>query len=346
MPQSNHPRGGGATLAQVATASGTSIATASKALNGRGGVSPVTRERVIEVAAKLGYTSRYSPSRELLIAMVTDTFSSLYATEVLTGACREAGLRNTRITVASLDGIRAAADDEVLSQRWLHRIAETHIGLITVTTKVSSAVTAACRRFGLTLVAIDPQEHPSNSMIEIGATNWNGARDAALHLIDLGHECIAYVGGPKGSMPSFERYQGYLSALKERGLQACDDLVRWGEFDFDTGCRAGAELLSLPRERRPTAFLCASDWIALGVIDSAARAGLSIPDSVSVVGFDDTKIASTSLPRMTTVRQPIAAMGATAVRTIIDIRRGSSSAPMSLATELIIRESTGPAPKR
>lgn len=332
------------TLVDVARAAGVSVAAASKALNGREDVSDATRHRVASAAAQLGYLGRSTNSSKSSIAFVADTFASLYTTQVLAGACVEAALQGLLLTATHLE-VSEDPEHAPLTPSWLHSIARTHVGLILVTTVVSRVVQTTCAKLGIPLVAVDPRNSPKDSLVTIGATNWNASMEATEYLIGLGHRKVAYVGGPESSVPSFERFQGYLSALKSQGIPHDPALVRWADFLYPSGVEAGHSLLSLPSDRRPTAIFCASDWIALGVMNAATGLGLSIPHDVSVIGFDDTEIAMTSTPKMTAVRQPMKEFGATAVRTILDMReRSVLVSPMRLTTELVVRDSTAPAP--
>lgn len=330
------------TLKNVAHVAGVSMATASKALNGRHDVSDSTQRRVAEAAAQLGYLGTGAKAPKTSIAFIADTFSSLYTTQVLAGACAEAAHHGLLLTASHLE----VTDDPAhapLTPAWLHSIAPSHIGLILVTTPIEENLPTLCAKLGISLVAVDPRNSPKNGPVTIGATNWNAAMEATGHLIELGHQRIAYIGGPRSSVPSFERFQGYLSALKEHNITHDSNLVRWTEFLYTAGYEAARSLLSAPIEKRPTAFFCASDWLALGAMNAAGEFGLSIPRDLSIIGFDDTEIATTSSPQMTVVRQPMKEFGATAVRTLLDLsERPTRMSPMRLATRLIVRETTAP----
>ena len=334
------------TLSDVARLAGVSTAAASKALNHRKDVSRSTHERVIAAATDLGYVGRSGIGVSPQIAFVADTFSSLYTAQVLAGACIEAAAQGIYLNTTHLE-VDGDSENVPLTPTWLRSIAKTHIGLIVVTTPLSGALRSTCSRLGLPLVAVDPTTAPRDSLVTIGATNWNASMEATELLISLGHRRIAFVGGPETSVPSFERYQGYLSALKAHDVPHASNLVRWSDFCFPGGVSAGDSLLSLRPEERPTGFICASDWIALGVMDAARRRGMEIPGDISIIGFDDTEIASTSTPRMTVVRQPMRELGSTAVRAILTLQsRPDAMSPMRLATELIVRETTGSVPAR
>ena len=209
----------------------------------------------------------------------------------------------------------------------------------------------------LPLVFVDnvaPRGYPSVTIDDHG-----GARAAAQHLIDLGHREIAIVttgiGGRFGvvaditeresSFPERERLRGWRDALDGAGVTAT--LVRTEHGDpVGGGLAAGQQLFAQPL--RPTGVLCFSDAIASGVLRAARHAGLSVPADVSIVGFDDSPIAGQLDPELTTVHQDVTAKGRAAAAALIQqiapVANGQPSEGVTLATELIVRGSTGPAP--
>lgn len=163
---------------------------------------------------------------------------------------------------------------------------------------------------------------------------------------DLGHREIAYVGGPGGAACDVARTHGYLAAMEQAGLSVDLSEVLHGPFTFEHGLQAAQEILSRPD--RPSAIFAASDVTALGVLETARRLGIAVPSELSVVGFDDTVLAPSSAPPLTTIHQPIEAIGATAVETILRIAMGEvlHTKRVELATHLVVRASTAPAPAR
>jgi LacI family transcriptional regulator len=176
-------------------------------------------------------------------------------------------------------------------------------------------------------------------------TNRKGTLDAMRHLLALGHRRIGFITGRLDLTCSHDRWQGYRDALAEVGLPYDETLVLEGDFSQPTGFRQAQALLQLPEP--PTAIVASNDMMAFGVMDAAKAARLTIGKDLSIVGFDDVFMASQTHPTLTTVRQPMFDMGATAFellvmlleeRTMISLRR-------ELPTELVIRESTGRAPQ-
>ena len=180
---------------------------------------------------------------------------------------------------------------------------------------------------------VDPQESPT-----IGATNWSGGLSATEHLIELGHRRIGLIAGPKSLLCSRARLDGYRAALEAAGIE--EQLIVQGDFLHESGYAGAAELLDLPEP--PTAIFASSDTMALGAYEAARRRGMRVPDDLSVVGFDDLPESRWSSPPLTTVRQPLADMGAQAARTALRLARGEDiEVPrVELATELMVRDST------
>jgi LacI family transcriptional regulator len=174
----------------------------------------------------------------------------------------------------------------------------------------------------------------------VTATNRKGVLEAMRHLLALGHRRIGFITGRMTLDCSVDRLQGYRDGLAEVGLSYDAELVREGDFEQPTGFRRAVELLSLAD--RPTAIIASNDEMAFGVMDAIKDAGLRVGRDISVIGFDDIPMASNVHPALTTVRQPMAAMGATALELIVTLLEGRTPITLQreLATELVIRETT------
>jgi DNA-binding LacI/PurR family transcriptional regulator len=192
-------------------------------------------------------------------------------------------------------------------------------------------------------VVVDPVNPPPPEVASVGATNWAGGLAATEHLLSLGHRRIAAIAGPEDFLCSRARIDGYRSALERAGIDFERELVRHGDFQHHGGFGPGGELLDLPG--RPTAIFAGNDQQALGVYEAARQRGLRIPQDLSVVGFDDLPVARWVSPPLTTVRQPLAEMGRAAAEMLGGLIEGVPlrSRRLELSTELITRESTGPA---
>jgi len=172
-----------------------------------------------------------------------------------------------------------------------------------------------------------------------------GAQAAALHLADLGHEIIAHISGPATFRSAYERRRGFSQGLDERNLRLRQAYDRQGGYTFETGQAAAKDLLSV--KPRPTAIFAGNDEMAAGVYKAARDMGLEIPRDLSVVGYDDSPVASRMWPLLTSVRLPIRDMGRMAAEKLIH-RRSERRTPRDDVTEvipmLIVRESTARLP--
>jgi LacI family transcriptional regulator len=156
----------------------------------------------------------------------------------------------------------------------------------------------------------------------------------------LGHRRIAYLGGPAMAAANQARVHGYQAAMEAEKAPVPRSYVRPGEFSHRSGLLRAAALLDLGKP--PTAVFAGNDEIALGVIETARTRGMRVPEDLSVVGFDDTRLARMASPPLTTVRQPLREMGGVAMRTALRLANGEKveSHHIELATELVVRAST------
>jgi LacI family transcriptional regulator len=212
--------------------------------------------------------------------------------------------------------------------------------VIVLAATLTPAELAALSRSRLPTVVVDPLSPPGTPMISIGSTNFAGGMSATRHLLALGHRRIAYLGGPATAASNQARMHGYRAAMQAAGVPVPAEYVRTAGFRYDGGVEEGAALLDL--RPAPTAIFAACDQIALGAVHAARTHGLRVPDDLSVVGFDDTQVASVTSPPLTTVRQPLREMGMVALRTALRLAAGEKVEfhHIELATELVVRESS------
>jgi LacI family transcriptional regulator len=213
-------------------------------------------------------------------------------------------------------------------------------GAIITLVDATPAQLGALRAGGVPVVLIDPMSRPPASVASVGVTNWEGGHSAAEHLLDLGHRRMAAIGGHPSHLYSRARLDGFRSAV-EHADGASPVAVDHGNWRRNEAAVVAQALLSQPD--RPTAIFACSDLMAVGVYDAARRLGLRIPDDLSVVGFDDIPEGAWASPPLTTVRQPIAELGASAVRMLLRVREAplDAVAPREeLGTRLVLRAST------
>jgi LacI family transcriptional regulator len=179
----------------------------------------------------------------------------------------------------------------------------------------------------------------SNDVSYIDVDNINAAYNATSHLILLGYKRIGMIAGPINTTVGLDRREGYMKAFVERGRNFDESLFIEGDFTEESGYYAMKRMLGV----KPDAVFAASDIMAIGAMRAAREAGLSVPDDIAFVGFDDLPIATLLKPRLTTVRQPVHQFGIKAVEILIDlIENGvTPTRRIILDTELIVRESCG-----
>jgi DNA-binding LacI/PurR family transcriptional regulator len=188
------------------------------------------------------------------------------------------------------------------------------------------------------VMAGHPGNRPDASAIGfVDADNVGGARRACAHLIKRGCRAIATVAGPLDMAPGVDRLAGWRQALGEARRPASPSLVAEGDFGR-AGAAAGVRQL-LERHPEVDGIFAASDLMALGTLDALRAAGRRVPDDVALVGFDDSELAADSDPPLTTVRQPIEALGAEMGRLLLDQLGGASPRGVTLETELVVRRS-------
>lgn len=327
------------TLADLAARAGVSVATASRALSGRGDLAAATRRRVLAVARDLGYTRDPSaggrpPGSARLIDLVLGGYHNAYSDEVTAGARSAAASAGYDLVLTEE---RDSPDDD-----WPMRIrrrgsAGVVLGVISPTATQLAALSDA----GIAVVLLDPPSEMSRGLTSVRTTNDEGGRAAAHHLVGRGATRFALVRGTPAYHYGRARSEGFLDALRDARPDA-DVVTVPAEWSAASAREAIAPVLRrLQAGQRLGVFTC-SDEMAAGVYAAAAALGRRIPDDVLVVGFDDLRGSRWLTPPLTTVHQPIREMAAAAVTALADAAAGGSPGddPIYLPTRLVVRGST------
>jgi DNA-binding LacI/PurR family transcriptional regulator len=332
----------GPTLAVVAREAGVSVPTASKVVNGREDVAPETRRRVTEALDRLGYVRRprFDASRApALVDLVVHALDTSWSGAVLRGAERAAREAGLDLVVSAALGGRGGRPE----RGWLDKLTvRGSAGVLFNLAELTDSQYGWLEQHRIPYVMIDPVLEPPPGTVSVGAANWQGGVTATEHLLALGHERVAVVAGHRGTPCSAARVAGYRSALTSAGLAHRPEYVRHAGFDAALARHRTLELLELPEP--PTALFVCSDRMALGAYEALAERGLRVPHDVSVVGFDDLPESHWTTPALTTVRQPVAEMAATALRLLVRMMDGDhpESTRTELSTTLVERASTAP----
>lgn len=335
MPSKN----GHTTIVDVARAAGVSISTVSRVLNDRGDVSPRARDAVRAALATTRYTA--SPIARSLVGARTRLIG-LHArrlTDDYTGALIHGILEFTEAAGYGLLILATGPDGATPTGPLIETLPD---GLLVLSPLVDEAPEPGPRAGGRPVVLIE--QRGTGRDVGVTATHRVGEAEATRHLVALGHRRIGFVAGTPIHSTSRERLDGFRDALAEAGIRFDPGLVAPGWNDRDSGLAAGRRLLALPD--RPTAIVASNDLEAVGVLGAAREAGLRVPDDLSVVGFDDLPLARHTHPPLTTVHQPLAAMGRRAAEMLIGWVEGAEPVPsrVVLPTRLVVRESSGPPP--
>ncbi|MEV0406866.1 LacI family DNA-binding transcriptional regulator [Actinoallomurus sp. NPDC050550] len=324
-------------LTTIAGEAGVSLSTVSKVVHGRRDVSAVTRARVEELLARHGYLRPWESGkrRPTQVMAVFRDLSGPYTLEITRGIVEAAA-------EIGVDVVLGTTGRRSISQ-WLEEcVALGAEGLIIVISMLTEQDQRRIVERKLPVVLIDPLHAPSPDIPSIGVTNWNGARAAVQHLLELGHTRIGMVAGRSHSLAGAARLHGYRAALEEAGLAYDPVIVQSTDFDYDEALAATPQILDA--DPRPTAIFAASDAQALGVLEAARRHGVAVPRELSVMSFDDTLVAAMASPPLSAVRQPFQQLGQEAVRILMQLADGRAPASprIELATELVLRDSTSP----
>lgn len=332
------PQGEPFTIAQLAERAGVSVATVSKVVNGRLDVAPETRELVETLIRRYGYRRQKRASRPApLIELVFHEVRGLYPVEVVNGVSSIARANGLGVVVSELGG------SHVPGRGWVEDVlARRPVGVVPVFCGVTEEQRERLRTRDIAIVAVDPTGEPGHDDPSVGTSNWNGGLEATRHLLELGHRRIAVITGPERVLAGRARLDGFRAAMDLAGMPVDPALVCLGDFQIEDGRDHAAALLRLADP--PTAIFACNDGSALGVYHAAAELGVRVPDELSVVGFDDLPMARWTIPPLTTVRQPLYDMAATAAAMVIDIAAGRipPRRRVEIATELVLRASTAP----
>lgn len=330
-------------ITDVARKAGVSIATVSRVLNNTGGypVKTETRERVLSVVEELGYRPN-DLARGLLskksrtIGLLIPDISNPYYPELSLGI--EATASENGYSVIFCNTSRRAEKLEHYVDVLLQKRAD---GIIIAGGGTDFApVLRAMGDFELQVTVIGRHGtlFPSIQVDNVAAAN-----RATSHLLELGHQRVAFISGPLNLASAQDRLEGYKLALERLGGAKDECLVREGDFQYESGYTRAMSLLR--DSDPPTAIFTANDRMAIGAISAAMDLGLNVPDELSVVGFDDIAMARYVRPTLTTVSLSDYEMGVSSMQSMLRQLRGEEVPEVTwMPTELMIRQSTGPAP--
>jgi LacI family transcriptional regulator len=324
-------------IRDVAARAGVAIKTVSRVLNGHPYVSAETRQRVEDAMKALDFRPSIaarilSGAKSNQIALIYDNHSPYYMFQLQQGCwarCQEGGIR---LLAQPVD-----VSDPAVGEQVRGLVSETHVDGIILSSPVTDCepVLRTLDAMDIPFVRISPSANHSLTS-SVFMDDAQAGDDITSHLINIGHCRIGFVKGHRSHGASDDRLFGYRRALDRAGIAFDALLVADGAFDFESGVAAGRYLLGLPD--RPTAIFASNDDMAAGVLSVAHDLGLDLPDQLSVAGFDDTILARSVWPPLTTIRQPVFELAYTAT----EILMAGEISHRRLSHELIQRLSTAP----
>lgn len=330
------------TIRDIAGACGVSEATVSYVINGKRTLRADTRERVLRTMREMNYhpsavARGLSSKRVHTLGILFGAVSSIefatnsYVSGLLQGIIRRAQHEGFDITLFTANWEDAATSAPPL------RDGRTD-GILTISPQLNSDIISGVTQLGIPLVAISAGEGASEHNVDVD--NFAGLKLAGEHLLGLGHRDIAFLMGDDDMASYIPRREGFRAALTAAGISPISEWMQKSRYDGSMAFEQTRALLSPPQ--RPSAFCCGNDHIALGVLEAARSLGISVPEQLSVIGFDDIPAASFSSPQLTTIRQPLGEIGETATGILIEQLRNLESTPTTrlLPPALIVRGTT------
>lgn len=328
------------TIADVARAAGVSTATVSRTLSNPEAVSERRRRVVLQAVEALGYAPNYAAkslrtTRSQRIILTVPDISNPFFSAVIRGAEETAQAAGYSILIG--DTRHDSGREEYYAKMLSRREAD---GMIFLGHRLAPTAASIVARLGSEAPIVNGCEYePDLNVSSVHIANAVAAAEAMQHLYDLGHRRIGVITGPLLSPLSRDRLGGVQGAAAGRGLWQ-DILVRTGDFSVDSGEALAKALLN--EDRPPTAIFCFSDEMAIGAVVALRERGLDCPGDVSVIGFDDIRLARAYQPALTTISQPKEQIGRKTVEILLAILAGEADggASITLPHELIVRAST------
>ncbi len=330
------------TLEDIGRLAGVSRSTVSRVINDQTSVSPEVRERVQEVIRRTGYTpnvaarSLVSGRSGVLGLVIPSRVKSLFRDPYF--AMLIQGISTATNVSANTLSLFLFQTEEEESALYPRVVTSGFVdGLIFTATRMGDPLLSRMADSNVPIVMIGRPDIEGISYVDVD--NRGGGLRAATHLCGLGYERIGILGAPTNTTAGVDRLNGFMEGLAVCGAPLHPRLRVDGDFSEAGGYDAMVELLP----HKPDAVFVASDTMAMGALRALRERGVSVPNDVAIVGFDDWPVSSNSVPALTTIRQPVMETGSHAVKVLVDLITGKAKAPIVeiLPVELVVRESCG-----
>jgi len=330
-------------IREVAALAGVSVGTVSNVLNRPDAVAESTRSRVQAAIKSLGFIRNESArqlraGRSRTIGLVVLDVANPFFTDVARGVEDAASESGLAVILCNSD------DQQAKESRYLELLEEHRVqGILITPVYGADERLARLQRRGTPVVLVDSRS-PSRGQCSVSVDDVLGGDLAVSHLLAVGHERIAFVGGPMSIRQVADRRDGAVRAL-ERADGTASDLyvIETPALNVSAGQQAGAALAELPAETRPTAVFCANDLLALGVLQEMTAHRIRVPENVALVGYDDIDFAAAAAVPLSSVRQPRHQLGRSAAQLLIDETLGEQAhqhRQVVFEPELVIRRSS------
>ncbi len=327
-------------IKDVAKLAGVSITTVSRVMNNRPGVVPEVKDRIERIIRETGYRPNLL-ARELItkktktIGIILPAMHNYYSERVdaITEVFKQNGFS------VMLANSRNNLTEEIDN---FHLLYEKQVnGIILLATSIKEEHIKTIDRISQNIpIIVMDIKYPSETVTSFLHNNYGGAEDIVRHLISLGHKKIAFVSGPADDFASKDRFLAYRNMLNQNSLEIREEYCLPGDYKYETGFKAGMEIAAL--KDKPTAVFAANDLMAIGVINALHKNKISVPQDISVAGYDDIASAGYFIPSITTIRQHQHQAGEMTAKILLDKIQGKNTDNYEtmLSGELIVREST------
>lgn len=328
-----------ATIVDVAREAGVSTATVSRMLNNSPRVLPETRERILEAIQKLGYVpnrlaQQFRTQETGNILVLVPELGNTFYYEIIAGIESVAEQNHYHVLIAEIH------DDERTENYFFDCLAQKQVeGIITFSAKLApERLEALSSQFPIVVAC---RYYDGMSLPNVTIDNEKAARDMTNYLLNLGHKRICCLAGNTKILLYQDRLNGYLEAMRQRGIEMDPALIMESDPDIQGGYHAMEQLMN--NGAKFTAAVCCGDTLAIGAIKALRDLNLDVPKDIAVTGFDDIELSSLYSPSISTVRQPKQQIGIRSMEKLLDLISGKTLAKRQevLNYEIVIRESTG-----
>lgn len=329
-----------ATIYDIAREAGVSIATVSQVINGKGKISEKRRAEIMEIMERLHYqpsaiAAALTGKQTYTLGLLVPDISNPYFAELARAVEDRSRQLGYSVVICSTDN----KDERV--ERYLNLLQQKRVDGMMIGTGIDNADILSPLLQQSIPVALIARHMPSLSVHTVTIDDILGGALAAAHLLELGHTHVAVLSEPSKVSSSQERVRGFRETLNKAGHTLEPNQIRESAADLNSAKKEA--LLLLGENHHPTGLFCCNDIQAIGALQAAKELGLRVPEDVSIIGFDNTILASVTSPPLTTVAQPIEELGHRAVDLLIEELKDEQKEPQKivLKPELVIRESAG-----